>query len=223
MSEPIAIHECDIPDDEYEIEYVLSEKEIFAGTTPIMYWPLRVFNLKGMGIDQRAFLEDIAPTFRDLPWDRYDMRRARIQLLHDAFPEEEKRIEIFNHRYYPGSCDLASVIDLIAVLPPEKIKEFHQIIPHRRRSLARFRVHKKSRDVWHVARIPAGNFSQSQGSGDFREEVRVFQEMSTSVSMHAGFQKLLMRLGQIVEGIHGRPEALEINVHQVTTVVRQHI
>ena len=222
MSEPAVIHESDAycnPDE--RIEYILDEKMIFADMKVPMHWPLRVFNLNGLGIDQAAFLKHIAPTFRDLPWDEYDSRHAQVQCLHAAFPEEEKRIEIFNHRYYVGQCDLSPVEDLIAKLDPVTRKKFDAITPHRRRSLARFRVRKVSRYYWNVARIPAGSFSQSQGSGDFREEVRVFQEMSTSVSMHAGFEKLLMRLGQIVEQIHGRPEYLEINVHQMTTVARQ--
>ena len=222
MSEPEIIHEADIHCSAAEaIEYVLDEKMIFAGMQVPMHWPLRVFNLKGMGIDQQAFLQEIAPTFRDLPWDEYDMRRAQVSFLHGAFPEEQRRIELFNYNYYAGKRDIAGIADLLAALPLEKRKEFDLIAPHRRRSLARFRVRKMSRHSWNVARIEARGYSQSQGAGDFREEIRVFQEMSVTVTMYAGFEKFLVRLGQMVEGIHGRSEYLEINAHQMTTVARR--
>ena len=222
MSEPEIIHESDIRCSTDEaIEYMLDEKMIFAGMQVSMHWPLRVFNLKGIGIDQRAFLHEIAPTFRNLPWDEYDMRRSQVSFLEYAFPEERRRLELFNHTYYAGKCDVAEIGDLIAALSPEKRKEFNLVAPHRRRSLARFRVRKMSRHSWNVARTKAGNYSQSQDAGDFREEVRMFQEMDVAVTTYAGFEKLLMRLGQMVEGIHGRPEHLEINAHQMTTVVRR--
>ena len=217
----MVLHESTLgcsPDE--QVEYVLDEKMIFADLKLAINWPLRVFSLKGMGIDQSAFLTRIAPTFQDLPWDEYDMRRSQIYFLHGAFPDEQRRLESFNHSYYAGKCDVAPIADLIAGLSLEKRKEFDRITPHRRRSLARFRVRKMSRYTWNVARILAGNYSQSQGGGDFREEVRVFAEMSEEVTKYLGFEKLLMRLGQMVEHIHGQPEYVEINAHQMTTVAR---
>ena len=220
MSDLDIMYESNLYCSDDEITYVLDEKEIFASMEVPMHWPLRVFNLKGMGIDQSAFLAKIAPTFYDLSWDEYDMRRSQIYFLHCAFPEEKKRIELFNHRYYTGQCDIEPVADLLASLSLDQRKEFARITPHRRRSLARFRLRKLNHDRWHLVRLRAGSFAQSQGAGDFRQEVRVFQEMCISVTTYADFTKIIMRLGQIIESIHGRPEYLEINAHQMMTVAR---
>lgn len=208
---------CGIDD---TIEYVLDEKTIFSDLGLPMRWPLRIFSLQGLGIDQRAFIKHVAPTFQTTAWDEYDVRRAQIYFLHGAFPEEQRRLEAFDHRYYAGGYDISGIADLIAALVPEKKKEFDRITPHRRRSLARFRVLKKSRHSWDVARISAGSYSQSQGENDFRALARTFQEMDERVTTCAGFETLLMRLGQIVEQIHGKPEHLEINAHQMTTIAR---
>lgn len=221
MGEPIILYEHDMHCSGHDrIEYIMDEKIIFSDLHPAINWPLRVFNLKGMGIDQDAFIKYMAPTFQHLAWDEYDMRRERMQFLCDAFPHEERLLALFNRDYYPGKCGIFAIADLINMLPPKKIQELYAIIPHRRRSLARFRVRKMSRYCWNIARIPAGSYSQSQGDDDFRESVRVFQEMDTAVTQYGGFETLLMRLGQIVETIHGRPEYMEINAHQMTTIAR---
>ena len=199
----------------------MDERIIFSDLKVAMRWPLRVFNLSGMGIHQNAFIKKLAPTFQDLPWDEYDVRREQISLLHGAFPDEQRRLEMFNRDYYVGGCDTSDIADLIGMLSTEKKREFDAIMPHRRRSLARFHVRKLSRQLWNVARISAGNYSQSQGGDDFRIAARIFQEMDRSVTEYAGFQKFLVRLGQMVEDIHHRPEYLEINAHQVTTVARR--
>lgn len=222
MDEPTVLHESDLHFSYGDqIEYVMDERAIFSDLKVAMNWPLRVFNLKGMGIYQDAFIKHLVPTFQNLAWDEYDMRREQIQLLQNAFPDEERRLELFNRDYYSGRCDASAIVDLIGMLSLEKKREFMAIIPHRRRSLARFRVRKLSRQSWNVARVSAKNYSQSQGNDDFRSTVRVFQEMDTLVTQYEGFEKLLMRLGQIVEKIHGRPEYLEINAHQMTTVARR--
>lgn len=221
MNEPTVLHQSDLHcSDDGRIEYVMDEKIIFSDLRVPVRWPLRVFNLKGMGIYQDAFIKHLVPTFQNLAWDEYDMRREQMQLLQNAFPDEQRRLELFNRDYYPGRCDASAIADLIGMLSLEKKREFMAVIPHRRRSLARFRVRKLSRQSWNVARIFPGNYSPSQGDNDFRNAVRVFQEMDTSVTQYAGFEKLLMRLGQIVETIHGRLEYLEINAHQMTTVAR---
>ncbi|MEK7083502.1 MAG: 2OG-Fe dioxygenase family protein, partial [Patescibacteria group bacterium] len=208
---------CGIDD---EITYVLDEKAIFSDLGLSMRWPLRIFNLQGMGIDQRAFIAHMAPTFQTLAWDEYDMRRGQMYFLHGAFPGEQRRLEAFNRMYYAGKCDTSGIVDLITALSPERRKEFDRITPHRRRSLARFRVRKVSEHCWNVVRISAGDYSQSQGGDDFREAARTFQEMDRKVTVYPSFTKLLMRFGQIVERIHGHPEYLEINAHQMTTIAR---
>ncbi|MDZ4285719.1 MAG: 2OG-Fe dioxygenase family protein [Candidatus Sungbacteria bacterium] len=220
MSEPAIMYESDCCVGDVRFQYVLDEKIIFSTLGFDMRWPLRVFNLRGLGIDHDAFLTDLAPTFPDLSWDEYDVRREQIHFLLDGFPHESNRLASFFHDYYAGETSLEKVSDLIERLTPEKKKQFEKIKPYRRRAIARFRIEKRAQDVWHIVRIPAGSFSQSAGKNDYRSVERRFKEMDLQVTCHPEFAKLIIRLAQVVEKIHGRPEKLEINAHQVGIVAR---
>lgn len=214
------MYENDLCVDDFRFQYVLDEKIIFSTLGLDMRWPLRVFNLKGLGVDQDAFVSDLAPTFQELAWDEYDVKREQIQFLYDCFPEHKERIKAFNEDFYTGKASTDGIRDLLVMLSLEKIKIYNQIKPYRRRTLARFYVEKLKRHAWRVSRVRAGSFSQSQGGDDYRAATRVFAEMSESVTKHPEFEKLLMRFGQMIEQIHRRPERLEITAHHVGIVAR---
>src|SRR5262245_30760249 len=75
--------------------------------------PLRKFNLRTFGVDPGPFLRDLAPTFRDLPWDMYDVKLSQMRFLLKRFPEQEGRLNRFLKDAYAGRCGLESVRDLL--------------------------------------------------------------------------------------------------------------
>lgn len=183
-------------------------------------FPLRVFNLTGLQINTRKFLRHLAPTFQNLPWDQYDTKRKQLLFLNDCFPEESQRLAVSYARYYSGEGDDAVIRDLFARMSPGKRKEFEKITPWRRRSIARFFVKKTSLGAWMTHRVSVHAFSQTQETGDWRGVPRVFPDMAPAITDFPEFIKLLARLGQIIEEIHGRPETLEIHAHQMGVIAR---
>jgi hypothetical protein len=204
----------------YPIEYRYHERMISKESGLEVGFPLRVFHLRDLGIDTRAFIRDLAPSFQDLPWDTYDLKREQLYYLQSAFPDSTERLKQFYDAYYAGHATLDDVSDLIGALRPAKRHAFHAIRPSRRRSVARFHLSKLGPCRWCVERVPAGGFSQTQGGDDPRAKVRVFAEMPLETAHHPEFQKFLIRLGEMVERIHQRPERLDITAHQMSVGTR---
>jgi hypothetical protein len=204
----------------YPITYRYHERMLAQASGREVRFPLRVFHLHGLGIDTRAFIRDLAPSFQDLPWDTYDMKREQLYFLHSAFPDAIARLQTFDDAYYSGQATLTEVSELIGALRPETRQAFHAIRPSRRRAVARFHLRKLGPCRWSLARVPAGGFSQTQGGNDPRAKRRVFAEMHTETAQHPAFQTFLIRLGEMVESIHQQPEQLDITAHQMGVVAR---
>lgn len=201
--------------------FLIDEHTLFREKNFVIGFPLRVFNLKGLWIDEEKFLHDLVPTFHGLSWDEYDVVRERVLYLSQCYPQEIPRLKKFMKVYFAGSVTRQEeLLNLVANLSRHYRSGFENIQPFRRRAIARFMVEKEDKERWRIERVSAGGFSQNVSKVDYRKQVRVFKEMAEDVCNHKEFLTLLARLASIVEGIHRKPERLQIVVHQMGIVAR---
>ena len=179
----------------------------------------RVFTLKTLGIDPVCFLAELAPSFRALAWDPYDVRREQAQRLLRAFPDETFRLQQFLVDYWTGQASLAAVEDLLARLVPEERQALEAVAPYRRRAMARFRLERDA-DRWHPERLPTDTrFVQGKlDTGDLRALPRVFAPMTELVAGHPLFLRLLEGVAGLVQQIRPEVHSLSITAHQMSVL-----
>jgi hypothetical protein len=178
--------------------------------------PHVVFSLDALGLDPARFLAELTPHFLALPWDLYDVKRAQVQRLLDAFPDERVRLEAFLAAYFAEKTDLSALSDLTGQLP-----EFAPR-PHRQRAIGHFRLESVQRKGdWSVERREEASFSQSpMATGDYRALPRVFVPMAEAISENPLFLDWLRAVGEQVR--KARPDAcvLRVTCHQMRTIAR---
>jgi len=180
--------------------------------------PIRVFDLKSLGIDQERFIQDMLPLFSVLHLDPYDGKRNKVNFLKERFPDEEERLSVFLADYYADRSGLEEVIDLIGGLANSERHEFDRIgmTGRRKRAIARFILtcHEiRGENYWNVKRVPTGSFVQSVGKNDPRSLVRTFREAPTFGNAYPPLCQLLAGIANMVK--EARPDArkLEVTMH----------
>lgn len=199
--------------------YIKDEHSISREPGIKVCFPLRVFNLSGLGIDQEYFLRDLITSFDWLPWDEYNTRHEQILFLSQCFPHETKKLKNFLKGYYAGKARLQDLHHIIHRLTAGQNRDFEQIKPYRRRTLAEFQIHRHTKELWLIKRTPARPLVQT-GENDYRREARKFPEMSHEITSHREFQKLLGRIADVIESIHRHAENLVVTVHQMGVSAR---
>lgn len=195
--------------------YLLDEVALSKKTGIRINAAIRVFDLKGLGIDQERFIRDIAPTFKKLTWDMYDVRRDQIDFLLKHVPDQKTRLKKFFLSYYSAKKKLSAIGDIVNKLSSKKKKEFLKLKPYRRRSISKFML-TFSKTGWHIKKVKYTSFSQKVK--DYRSITRVAQETSSFITSHPEFKKLLIALATIVKELHPRTKKLSIDVHQTGVV-----
>jgi hypothetical protein len=176
--------------------------------------PCVVFSLGELGMDPARFLAELSPHFLALPWDLYDVKRAQVQRLLDAFPEERTRLEAFLAEFFAGKADLSALSDLTRRLPEATFR------PHRQRAIAHFLL-ELARGSWRVARLEETGFTQSpMAKGDYRALPRVFAPMDEEVSENLLFLGWLRAMGELVRAARPDAQKLRLTCHQMRTVAR---
>ncbi len=178
--------------------------------------PCVVFSLAELGLDPARFLSELSPHFLALPWDLYDVKRAQVQRLLDAFPEEHTRLEAFLSEFFAGKTDLAALSDLTKQLPEATVH------PHRQRAIAHFLLERGAKKSdWSVARLDETSFSQSpMAVGDYRTLPRVFAPMNEAVSDNLLFLDWLRTMGEQVRAARPDAQKLRVTCHQMRTIAR---
>lgn len=199
--------------------YLVDETALAARLKTPVKFPIRLFTLKQLGIDQQGFLETFQDSFDGLPWDLYDTKIRQVNFLTRCLPQQEERLCDFFSVYYAGHKDLSAISDLFGQLSPKQQAAFECIQPQRKRSTARFVIVPHGTQ-WRIERVSAGGFSQKVGSQDYRAERRVFAETAERITSHGYFFELLARLADIVGGIEVQLQRLVITFHQVSIVAR---
>lgn len=197
--------------------YILDEKIISKKIKSKVNYPIRVFNLNGIGINQAKFIKDMKKSFKNLPWDFYDVRREQINFLIKKIPSEKKILEKFFPHYYLGKTNLSQIESILKKLSKKDRNIFNKIKPYRRRSMASF-VLSYSQGRWNIKKIKKEIFSQKVRKDDYRSLTRVFQEMSTSITKNPEFEKLLTNIAEMVREDNSNVKKLNIECHQTKII-----
>jgi hypothetical protein len=176
--------------------------------------PCVVFSLGGLGMDPARFLAELSPHFLALPWDLYDVKRAQVQRLLDAFPEQRPRLEAFLGAFFAGDAELSALDDLTRQLPDFAPR------PHRQRAIAHFRL-EEARGDWSVERLEDTSFTQCpMAAGDYRALPRVFASLSEKISENSLFLGWLDAVGSQVRAARPSARVLDVACHQMRTIAR---
>ena len=167
--------------------------------------PIRLARLSDLGLDEEAFLAEHSPFFEELPWDQYDVRRERLEILEEAFPEQKVQLHNLFKDYYLGKTDESIYEAWTQQLGKEDKNRFDQIKPWRRRSVATFEVDENS-----VAREPTAGFSQEVDDSDIRSLPRIFEESPSKHVENKHFISWLRGVYSLVREV--RPEARKLKI-----------
>ena len=74
-------------------KFLVDESEISGKTGVDIKVPIRVFNLKSLGLDQEDFIKTFAPYFSNLEWDLYDIKIRQYNYLLKYYPEQNERLK----------------------------------------------------------------------------------------------------------------------------------
>lgn len=201
------------------MKFITDEKQIFLALGQSIAYPLRLFNLDGLGLDQKKFLDFLQPTHENLPWDYYDVKREQIAFLSKVYPHASNRLSEYLIDYYRDTLGLDGLKDLIDDLSPKDKMLFHDIVPYRKRGAARFRVAFGDSGV-QITRLPLGAFSQKTSEDDVRALERVFAELPEGVANDPQFLRLIETLALLVGEVRSEVKSLDVTAHQVRIVAR---
>lgn len=201
-------------------KFLMDEDEISKKIGVDINVPIRVFNLGGLGIGQEEFIKTFAPSFSNLEWDLYDAKIRQYNYLLKLYPEQNDRLKKFIDKYFDGKIELNDVDDLINNLPPEKLKEFQQIAPYRRRSIARFKVKKSNNGSYDITREEIKIFFQDADKNDYRSKERRFAETSSELISHPLFQRLLNSIISIFADVEPNFETANLDFHQICIITK---
>ena len=143
------------------IRYLATEQTLGAELGTDINYPIRLFDLDGLGIAQERFLRDLAPSFAGLAWDYYDVARMMMRMLHDHYAaRREVPLD-------PAAIGPVEMQELIEGLPPRMEAELEAIKPYRRRAAARFVLARDPDGDWRARRIPVVAFVQEVAGSDW--------------------------------------------------------
>lgn len=178
--------------------------------------PVRVFDLKGFGVDRERFLRELAPTFSVLALDLYVAKLAQVDFLKQRCPDAAGRLDTFLAYYYADQMTLESVLDLIQRLALHDRHEFDRIgmRGRRARSISSFILTRNPRNSgWDILRVPAQDFAQDVQ--DIRALKRRFQETFYTVSDHPLFIQWMRAVAHMVKELRPETTKLALTLHQV--------
>lgn len=186
--------------------------------------PIRVFDVDGLGIGLGELQRALAPSYRNLPWDEYDSRRARVEHLKRCFPSEQQALDGFLVGYFAGVADISEVQNLVDALSDRERRAFDAIKPFRRRAVASFAVRHGGDlgDRWLIERQPDLAFRQSSDhKGDYRSLERWFAPSTEAVTDAPVYRALIARLATVArEARGGSVRSMTITCHQMGLVAQ---
>ena len=199
------------------LDYVVDEKKISRNLGFDISYPIRVFTLESLGINELDFISFMRPQFSILHMDPYDAKRNKVKILENIFPEEKDHLQKFLADYYIGQADLEAVVDLISRLEPKDRHAFDRVgmTARRKRSIARFVVSLTSKNIWRIQRVPAPEFKQAVGKDDARSFVRKFHEMSSLVTEYPCTKQMIRSIAGMVREVKPEAKKLEITMHMM--------
>ncbi len=150
--------------------------------------PIDIFNIEEWGVDLNGLLQEIRNQYDDYEWDNYLFRQNQIEFFKAHLPVDiaENIENSFWMNYYAGKINEVEIEQLLKSVSPDKLEQFQQIKPTRKRLISEFNLFFK--DDWEIKRIPARIFGQeyaltnNSDSPDYRLTQRQFKEMPNSLN-----------------------------------------
>lgn len=198
-----------------EISFLETEKSLSQKTGIEIKHPIKVFNLKNLGIDQEALLSLLSDNITNLSWDEYDFRKSQLNFIAKSLPKALKNITKIEQAYYIGHQTKDCLRPFLEQLTKEQLSQFKQLQPSRRRSICQFLLTRENFD-WTIERIFENNFTQQVD--DYRVEERVFHQSDEKTTKHPAFQSFLIALANLT--LTCRPEAkkLKMVAHEMSVI-----
>ena len=192
-----------------KLTFPVSEEDISLLVGRQVHSPIRVSSLKHLGIDQEGFLEVFSGFFEELPFDPYDVRRLKVELLKRIFPEAADDIQMLFKPFYLGEISLDAFSTWTHKLNVDQQAELEKIQPWRRRSVAQFML-SQTPDGIIIKREPTHQFAQDVDEDDFRSLPRVFAEAPAAHVENEWFYQWMTRIFTLTRKF--RPEAKQIRM-----------
>lgn len=206
------------------IRFLETERTLSARIRRAIDHPVRLFEVDGLGMAFDDLRREVLPSYAELPWDEYDAKRERVDLLRAGWPEHEARLLEFLPAYFAGARDLDDVRDLVDGLTAEQALAFDAIRPYRRRALATFALSKSARDEsgWRIEREPEAAFAQTgDHESDYRNFERRFEPSTPAVTNGPAYRALIGRVASIADAARGGSlRTLRVACHQMHLVAR---
>jgi hypothetical protein len=216
------IADREVEDEVEELEYIADERALSERLGTTIEHPVRLFHLDGLGVSFGDLREQVLPSFRELPWDDYDVKMEQVGFLSACRPEHAALLGEFLPRYFTGEWDLDRVSEILAGLDADERGAFDVIRPYRRRALARFELRRARGSRWDIEQQPDAAFTQDgDKDDDYRRLQRRFAMSPAAVTEAPAYRAVLERLATIVNELHdGSITGLRIVCHQMGLVAR---
>lgn len=172
--------------------------------------PVVLFDIEGLNLEGDAFMEDLLPTFSNLEWDYYDVRREQNDLIRRLFAGEvPPKIESSLLEYYRGAISLDDLRKRIDALPDAINAPLLAVAPYRQRTTATLLVTRDGQK-WQVDRIKKRGIKQDVAPTDYRSVERVFSETSNKVIEHPQFLELVRSISGLVGEVQSNVRQIEM-------------
>jgi hypothetical protein len=185
--------------------------------------PVIHFNVKGIGVGLSKLKNEIADTYKDLPWDMYLVKKDQIDFIICKFPEDKNLLltEILPD-YFSDVVDRSVLNNYIDRLSINDLALFNQIKPYRRRGISQFMLTKSEQNnfEWTIEELPYASYSQkSDVKFDYRKLPRKFAPSSAIVTSSDEFRKILVHLAVMSDiSRFGKAKKIKIICQQVGIV-----
>ncbi len=200
---------------------MITEKDISKKVGHAVKSPIRIGNLKDLGIDHEVFINHFSPFFEELKNDDYAVKAKQINFLKEAFPEDATEIETFHKAYFENKVEGAVFIPWIKKLTPDALEAFKIVSTiTRQRNIASFLIEIWDNEIF-IERTREDGFEQNVG--DFRGWKREFQQADSTAVEDPLFYKLMKKITLLVKEIHPDIRKLQITSHFMRTIAREKI
>ena len=195
-------------------KYIITEDDILGCPSRGSHPAIRVFSLEDSGIDFAEVQASLEPSFADLPWDLYDVRRRQVRLLLQQYSDPPCDLTRLCDRYYLGEIPFEPLEQFAK--KPSLRKTIILCQPFRKRAVSYYSVCRSS-GQWSVKRLPPRPFSMSVN--DYRNTARLFAPMQADATTGC-LRRLLEVVATLMLDIKPAMTTVNVTLHQVSLMSR---
>ncbi len=207
-----------LPPQESRFRFITDETQL--NNIEKIKYPIRVFDLKGLGFTDKE-AQDFITLFSDdsgMAEDLYTMKIKQIEFLKRKLPGHEERLNGFLKDYYTGRKDLIEISDLIQQLQGDNKIKFNSIGPTRSRSIQSFDIKQTpDNNSWYFIYVLSNNYQQDVTASDYRSELREFNWTALDKTSHPLFKKFIASIAELTGELLDKKniEKIKMTFHEV--------